>query len=111
MLSLANLTPVDTLLLSLHIETLQELSSVSSTSSFPPIAKPLLIHGTINNCPLRILIDTGSDVDLISKRTVKRLNLPTSTCSNQSPFTLERANGQTIGYITHFAQLPLKLPG
>src|SRR5271154_1706464 len=73
----------------------------------PHIAKPLLIHGTINNTAVRILIDTGSDLDFVSNRLMKRLNLPTTP---NKLIRLGGAAGTTMDTITHHTRLPLKIP-
>jgi hypothetical protein len=64
--------------------------------------------GQIGTCSVKILIDNGSDVDLISCKLVHRLKL-----SHQSVASLSigRFIGDTLDYITHFFHIPLTLSG
>lgn len=79
----------------------------SADFPLPTISKPLLIQGEIQGHPIRILLDTGSDVDLVSRRLTQRLCLPSQFCK---PRTLGGASGTIFDTITHFTNIPVTLP-
>lgn len=69
--------------------------------------QPFVIKGTIAGHPARILIDSGSDLDCISQRFVKRHNLPTR--AHQNSTQVRAVDGSIVGNIDRNLVVPVAL--
>jgi gag-polyprotein putative aspartyl protease len=71
------------------------------------VKKPFIIREQIAGHPVRIQIDSGSDLDCISKRFVKRHNLPTRKHPN--PVRIRGFNRDLVEEVDRQTKVPLML--
>ena len=86
------------------------LSSSKPSSPFPPTPLPSLTiaHAYIQNHPIRILFDEGSQINLISHTIVKRLTLPVHTF--HPPLSIRGANNHLSTTNTFVPNLLFSIP-
>jgi Aspartyl protease len=71
------------------------------------VKEPFIIRERIVGHTVRIQIDSGSDLDCISERFVKRHNLPTRR--HPDPVRVRGFNGELVGKVNRQLELPLTL--
>jgi Retroviral aspartyl protease len=71
------------------------------------VKNPFIIKEWITGHPARIQIDSGLDLDCISKRFVKKHNL--SIIKHPNPMRIKRFNGEIVGAVEKQTEVPVRL--
>jgi hypothetical protein len=78
---------------------------VNSQPKPPKEERRMIVKGWVRGHKARILINTGSDLECISTRFVKRTGIHTKPKTN--PYAIQRYTGTLIGNVTREASLLL----
>jgi hypothetical protein len=84
-------------------------NSPKSTSlpSRPPISQSIIVDGFLAGHPVRILIDSGSQINMVAQHVIKCCNLPSYPTK---PLPICGFNKQILQRIDRHTELPLCLP-